>query len=110
MKRRKRGLSTYLCILLRRLGILFNKPKPMKASVLKIQKSISPSGEILNHEDYAFAINHLPHKYITDRDKKSCQYDLRTHTCRCGIKLLDLRENKKCPLQINIHEEQNISE
>ena len=97
MKRTK-SLSSYIFFFLRHIGLLSKKPIPSEPLKVRIQKTISYRGEIISHEDFMFAKNHLPHIHKSNKDKKLCHYDFREHTCRCGIDLAQLKEGKRCGL------------
>jgi len=94
----KKGFKTNLFIFLRKIGVLCAKPKPYKPQI-RIQKSVSPDGKTVDHEDLAFAKNAMMGVNKMKKDKKMCHYDYRTHSCRCGITLQDLKEDINCPLK-----------
>jgi hypothetical protein len=95
---RKRTLLTYVFLLLRKIGLLCKKEKPYVPK-LKIQKSLSHKGETIDHKDFMFAKNALMNINDMGKERKLCHYDFRTHTCRCGITLDDLKNNKQCPIK-----------
>ena len=94
--KRKRNLKTSFLLILRRIGVLCKKTPQFKPSI-RIQHSINPEGDSINHEDFMFAKNTLQGVNNVGKDKKMCNYDFRTHTCRCGVTLEKLKEIKKCP-------------
>jgi hypothetical protein len=96
--KRKRSTIMQILLLLRRIGLLCKKEQPYVPK-LKIQQSISPSGDFINHKDFMFAKNALLHVNELSKDKKLCHYNFRTHTCRCGITLSDLKSDKNCSLK-----------
>lgn len=98
MKRTK-SLSTCIFFILKKMGLLCQKNIPSKPLEIRVQKTINYTGEIISHEDFMFAKNHLPHIHNLNRDKKLCHYDFREHTCRCGIDLTQLKEGKRCGLE-----------
>jgi hypothetical protein len=100
MKRTK-SLSSYIFFILRKIGLLCKKNIPTKPLRVKIQKTLNHKGEVISHEDFMFAKNHLPHVHKLNKDKKICHYDFRTHKCRCGIDLVQLKEGKRCSLENN---------
>ena len=91
----KKGIKARIFIGLRDLGLLCKKEKPYKPR-LKLQKSISPDGETIDHSDFTFAKNALSISHNVGRSKQQCQYNFSTHTCRCGITLDKLKNKQKC--------------
>jgi hypothetical protein len=99
MRRRKRRLSTYIFLSLRKIGLLCKKEQPKKPLKIRVQKTLNHNGEVISHDDFMFAKNHLPHVHKINKDKKLCHYDFREHKCRCGIDLQQLKEGKRCKLE-----------
>lgn len=64
---------------------------------LRIQKSITPEGKELDHTDLMIAKDALRNSHVIGKETKLCMYDYSKHTCRCGITLNDLKNNKHCP-------------
>jgi hypothetical protein len=95
---RKRTILTYVFLLLRKVGLLCKKEQPYIPK-LKIQKSISYKGETIDHKDFMFAKNALVNVNDMGKERKLCHYDFRTHSCRCGITLDDLKNNKQCSIK-----------
>lgn len=95
----RRSFSTYIFLILRRLGLLKNKKYPKEKLTIKVQKTLNHNGEVISHDDFMFAKNHLPHVHKMNKDRKLCHYDFREHKCRCGVDLQQLREGKKCKLE-----------
>lgn len=96
--KRKRGFSTYLYLFMRKIGLLSHKKYPNEKLTIKIQKSVYFDGSEINHDDFMLAKNLLPKNYKGGKNKKTCQYDFRSHTCRCGINLQELKNGKKCSI------------
>ena len=96
--KRKRSVLTHVFLFLRKVGLLCKKQQPYVPK-LKIQQSVSPSGDSINHKDFMFAKNALLHVNELGKEKKICHYNFRTHTCRCGITLSDLKSDNNCPLK-----------
>jgi hypothetical protein len=96
--KRKRSVLTHVFLFLRKVGLLCKKQQPYVPK-LKIQQSVSPSGDSINHKDFMFAKNALLHVNELGKEKKICHYNFRTHTCRCGITLSDLKNDKNCSLK-----------
>ena len=96
--KRKRSTIMKILLLLRRIGLLCKKEQPYVPK-LKIQKSVAPSGDSINHKDFMFAKNALLNVNELGKEKKICHYDFRTHSCRCGITLNDLKLDKHCSLK-----------
>jgi hypothetical protein len=96
--KRKRSVLTPVFLFLRKVGLLCKKQQPYVPK-LKIQQSVSPSGDSINHKDFMFAKNALLHVNELGKEKKICHYNFRTHTCRCGITLSDLKSDKNCSLK-----------
>ena len=96
--KRKKSLLTHVFLFLRKTGLLCKKEQPFVPK-LKIQQSVDPSGESIDHKDFMFAKNAL--LYVTElgKEKKICHYNFRTHTCRCCITLSDLKSDKNCSLK-----------
>lgn len=94
----KKGLKTRTFLFLRKIGLLCSKPEPYKPHI-RIQKSISPDGTPIDHENLAFAKNSLMGTNKMKRDRKVCHYDYRTHSCRCGVTIESLKEGEYCPLK-----------
>ena len=88
--KRKRTALVYVFLFLRKIGFLCKKEQPYIPK-LRIQKSISHEGEPINHKDFMFAKNALLNVNDLGKEKKLCHYDFRTHNCRCGITLNDLK-------------------
>lgn len=99
--KRKRNITTSFLLLLRKVGMLCKKPTPYKPTI-RIQRSVDMDGESINHKDLMFAKNILSGIHSEGKDKKMCHYDFRTHTCRCGITIEKLKQNKNCPLSKGI--------
>jgi hypothetical protein len=94
--KRKRNFNTGFLLMLRKIGVLCKKTPPFKPSI-KIQHSVNSEGDTINHEDFMFAKNILQGINNVGKNKRMCNYDFRTHTCRCGVTLEKLKEIKKCP-------------
>lgn len=80
------------------MGLLCKKKQKPKQQ-LRIQKSINSDGTLIDHEDFILAKKVLPNTTQLGKDKKSCHYDFRTHTCRCGITLDYLKMGSNCPIK-----------
>jgi hypothetical protein len=98
----RRKLPTYIFLILKRFNLLCKRKLSYKPLKLRIQKTLNHKGEVINHEDFMFAKNNLPHIHKINKDKTICHYDFRTHTCRCGISLDLLKKGEKCRLIDNI--------
>lgn len=95
--KRKRNITTHFLRLLRKLGMLCKKPQPFKPQI-RIQKSVNAEGQEMDHNDLMLAKNKLHGLNHVGKDKKMCQYDFRTHSCRCGMNIEKLKEGENCHL------------
>lgn len=83
--KRNRNFTTHVFLLLRKLGLLCKKPQPIKR--LRIARTIWPdrTGDI-DSERHVW----VETKKIT---RKSCQFDLSTASCVCGVSSIEQFNN-----------------
>lgn len=77
--KRKRNLSTWFLLQLRRLGMLCKKPAPV-APRIRIASTVYPDGNVR-------AIDAERHVWIETKKsgRRNCQFDSNTMSCVCGV-------------------------
>jgi hypothetical protein len=79
--KRSRNFTTNTLLLLRKLGLLCKKPQPIKR--LRISHTIWP--------DRTSDIDSERHVWVETKKttRKSCQFDLSTASCVCGVSSIE---------------------